>query len=128
MDRYLLLIIRSDFSTIRHMDGARRFLKFGETASSFKSMESVLPKLLQQIEETYQNRPDLIVSAWPLIVKEEWAKMTRATGFQDGVLFVDVKNSALYSQLAQYEKGRLLISLRNRFPDVEIRNLIFRIG
>ena len=54
--------------------------------------------------------------------------MTEAISFKDGVLTVKVKNSTLHSLLTQYDKPRILNSLKQKFPTAGIRNVHFRIG
>lgn len=93
-----------------------------------KLLSQLLPKVLRKIGEEYQDRPDLILAAWPQIIGEKLAPMATAVAFSEGVLTVRVKNSTLYSLLVQHEKVRLLKSLREKFPSVAIRNIIFRIG
>ncbi|MBI2743162.1 MAG: DUF721 domain-containing protein [Chlamydiales bacterium] len=98
------------------------------TKPTGKKLKDLLPVVLQQINKTYQERPDLILALWPEIIGEKLAHMTQALSFREGVLTVKVKNSALYSLLVQHEKARLLKKLCERFPSSGIRNIIFRIG
>lgn len=93
-----------------------------------KQMKDLLPKVMSKIGLVYHDRPDLILAAWPQIIGEKLASMTKAISFEKGILFVKVSNSTLYSLLSQHERGRLLKSLRERFPSVEIKNIHFRIG
>ena len=88
----------------------------------------VLPEVLFKISEGVKNRPDLVLASWPSLVGETIAPMTEALSFTDGVLKVKVKNSTLYSLLCQKERGRLLGTLKKRFPNIEIRALHFRMG
>ena len=98
------------------------------TAVTTRQMSDLLPRFLIQVGEKLQERPDLILQAWPQIVGAQLAPMTRATAFKEGVLWVDVNNSTLYSLLSQHERGRLLGSLRSRFPTTDIKNIVFRLG
>lgn len=93
-----------------------------------KQMKDLLPKVLSHIGAIYRDRPDLILAAWPLIIGEKLASMTKAICFEKGILVVKVSNSTLYSLLSQHERGRLLKNLREKFPAVEIKNIHFRIG
>jgi hypothetical protein len=93
-----------------------------------KQLQDLLPKALKQIGVLQQGRPDLIVAAWPQLIGDKLASMTRASSFHEGILHVKVANSTLYSLLAQHERGRLLKKLRERFPSVEIKNICFRMG
>ncbi len=91
-------------------------------------MRTLLPRVLGQIERLHQDRPDLIVEAWPDLIGSQLAPMTQATSFDQGILWVRVGNSTLYSVLMQHERVRLLGKLRERFPAVEIKNIVFRLG
>jgi hypothetical protein len=98
------------------------------TDPTHKSIQRLLPGLLNGITEVYKDRPDLILAAWPQVIGEKLAPMTSAVSFEEGLLVVKVKNSTLYSLLSQHERGRLLQCLRKKFPSVVIRNIIFRMG
>lgn len=88
----------------------------------------LLSSVLQQIGDRQQVRPDLILAAWPDIIGAKLAGMTRALSFNDEVLVIAVSNSTLHSLLIQHEKQRLLKALREKFPKVPIKNILFRIG
>jgi hypothetical protein len=93
-----------------------------------KQLKDLLPKALGSIGALHRDRPDLVVAAWPQVIGEKLTAMTKAISFDKGVLYVKVSNSTLYSLLSQHERGRLLKSLREKFPSVEIKNIHFRIG
>jgi hypothetical protein len=93
-----------------------------------KQLKDLLPKVLGHIGAMHRDRPDLILAAWPQIIGEKLASMTRAVSFEKNILVVKVSNSSLYSLLSQHERGRLLKSLREKFPSIEIKNIHFRIG
>ncbi len=104
-------------------------MKKGEKPESTnKQLRELLPKVLGEIGALHRDRPDLILAAWPQIIGEKLAQMTKAISFDRGVLFVKVNNSSLYSLLSQHERGRLIKCLKERFPSVEIKNIHFRIG
>ena len=88
----------------------------------------ILPYVLQKIGRVYGCRADLILAAWPEVIGDKLDSMTQAVSFEDGVLFVKVKNSTLHSLLSQNYRSRILKSLRNKFPGTEIKNIVFRIG
>lgn len=98
------------------------------TGVTTRRIGEVLPAVLAQIGGSFKDRPDLILASWPEVIGAKLAPMTTAESFKDGVLTVKVKNSTLHSLLNQYEKGKLLASLRQKFPRVNIINVIFRIG
>lgn len=99
-----------------------------ESGLTNKQMKDLLPKVLGKMGAVYRDRPDLILAAWPQLIGEKLAPMTKAVQFDQGILVVHVNNSTLYSLLSQHERKRLLKSLREKFPSVEIKNIHFRMG
>lgn len=93
-----------------------------------KALAELLPEWMANASSRFQDRPDLILLAWPEIIGEKLAPMTKAVSFVEGVLTVKVKNSSLYSLLVQHEKGRLLGLLHRKFPSVKIQNIVFHLG
>ena len=84
--------------------------------------------MLQSINKNYRQQPEMIVKGWSDVVGEKMAPMAKAVSFEEGVLFVRVSNSTLYSLLAQQERPRLLKKLREKFPSTTIQNIVFRMG
>lgn len=91
-------------------------------------VSDLLPVVLSQISETYKDRPDLILAAWPEIIGSKLAAMTQAVSFHEGILTVKVKNSTLHSLLSRHDKYRILAALRQKFSNIYIQNIVFRIG
>ncbi|PJD95653.1 MAG: hypothetical protein CK425_08095 [Parachlamydia sp.] len=88
----------------------------------------VLLSVLSQIHDKYQEHPDLVLAAWPSVIGPKLAGMTQAVSFCDGIFVVKVKNSTLHSLLNQNDKPRILRSLREKFPKVLIKTIVFRMG
>jgi len=112
---------------------AKKFLKrtpkgYDDIAPTGKELADLLPQWLSKAGAQFQERPDLILLAWPEVIGERLAPMTQAVSFMEGVLTVKVRNSSLYSLLVQQEKLKLQRRLQERFPSVQIRNIIFRLG
>lgn len=105
----------------------RHSRKYDGTQVTSRHLGDLLPQVLQRIGRIHQERPDLIMAAWPEVIGERLASMTEAVEFTEGVLTVRVKNSTLYSLLTQHDKPRILKQLRSRFPKSTIKNIIFRI-
>ena len=103
---------------------ARKF----PTAPTSKILRQIIPSVLRKISKRQEERPDLILASWPLLVGERIASMSKAASFIDGVLTIKVRNSSLLSLLAQHERKRLLRELRAKFPNATIRNIRFCIG
>lgn len=102
--------------------------QYDGTQVTSRRMTDLLPRVLAKIGEVYQQRSDLILAMWPDIIGSKLSAMTQAVSFEEGVLYIKVKNSTLLSLLSQHEKLRLLHLLRQKFPSVNIRNISFRIG
>lgn len=93
-----------------------------------RGIKEMLPVILKEIGSNYEERGDLVLASWPSIIGPQLSGMTQAVSFDEGVLFVKVKNSTLYSLLAQHDKMRILKTIREKFPKTTINNIIFRIG
>lgn len=91
-------------------------------------INDLLPHALEGIGSEYQKRGDLILAMWPEIIGPKLALMTEAVSFSEGFLYINVKNSTLYSLLSQNERPRLLKLLRQKFPQAQVQGIFFRIG
>jgi len=98
------------------------------TTPTSRNIKSLLPSVLRSIAKRHEQRPDLILAAWPSLIGERLAPMTKAVSFENGFLTIKVRNSSLLSLLAQHERSRLLKELRANFPNATIRNIRFIIG
>jgi hypothetical protein len=100
---------------------------YNGTQTTTHRVSDLLPHVLGQISEVYQDNPELILAAWPDIIGEKLASMTQAVSFSKGVLTVKVQNSTLYALLSRQEKPRILNLLKKKFPKIEIK-IQFRMG
>lgn len=96
--------------------------------SPSKTIREMLPGVLRRIEKKSGSANCSVTEAWPALIGPKMAEMARAVSFEDGVLTVIVRSSALYSLLCQHEKPRLIEMLRKQFPKTQVRNIVFRIG
>lgn len=101
---------------------------YNGTKLTTRSIAELSTDELSRIGKIYHQKGELILAAWPDIIGPAIAKMTQAISFTDGVLLVKIKNSTLHSLLSQNEKTRLVRLLREKFPQVEIKTIYFRIG
>ncbi len=101
---------------------------YDEIEPTGKEISDLLPEWIAKASFRFQDRPDLILLAWPEVIGERLAPMTTAVSFINGILTVKVKNSSLYSLLMQHEKVKLLIQMQKKFPSVKIQNIVFRLG
>lgn len=103
-------------------------MKRRTTDSPFSSLKALLPKFLSNLEVAYDNDSEVIMQAWPEIIGDKMAPMTKVHSFQNGVLTVHVVYPALLGLLRGSEKEKLLRVLRKRFPRHHIKNIEFYIG
>jgi hypothetical protein len=107
------------FRTPKNYDG---------TQTTTRSMANLLATALSHLNNRCQERPDLLLAAWPEIIGPKHASMTEALSFREGVLTVKVKNSTLHSLLSRHDKYRILAAIQQRFPKTNIQNIVFRIA
>jgi predicted nucleic acid-binding Zn ribbon protein len=113
---------------VEGMDTVGKKGRKSPTGGAFHQIHQVLPSLFNKICKSYELRADLILAAWPEIIGPQFAPMTQATSFEEGILSVKVKNSTLYSLLVHNEKERLVKLLRKQFPQTPIKTIQFRMG
>lgn len=91
-------------------------------------IRGLLPLFLEEIGRKIDDRPDLVMAAWPEVIGPHLAALTKALSFMNGVLTVKVSNSTLFSLLSQNDKPRLIQNLRDKFPGTLIKTIFFRLG
>ncbi|MCE5293138.1 MAG: DUF721 domain-containing protein [Chlamydiales bacterium] len=99
------------------------------TKLTSQKLQDLLPKMMAGVVAKYNDNPQILLEEWPQIVGVELAPMARAERFEDGVLYVKVKNSTLLSLLSNpHDKKRLIDCIRKKLSGISIRNIVFRIG
>ncbi|MCB1111890.1 MAG: DUF721 domain-containing protein [Chlamydiales bacterium] len=93
-----------------------------------RQVGDLLPSVLCEVGKRFSDRPDLVLASWPEVIGPKLAGMTQAVSFVDGELLVKVANSTLHSLLNQHDKAKILRRLKEKFPNIEIKNIRFRIG
>ncbi|MFZ4099462.1 MAG: DUF721 domain-containing protein [Chlamydiia bacterium] len=93
-----------------------------------RQIRDLLPGVLRRIGRRVHGDRELVLATWPEIIGEALASQAKATSFDQGVLTVRVSNATLYSLLAVRDHARLLRVLRERLPNVEIKQLSVRMG
>jgi hypothetical protein len=101
---------------------------YNGTQSTSHHVADLLSTALSKLNDTCQQRPDLLLAAWPDIIGPKHASMTEAVSFYEGILTVKVKNSMLHSLLSRHDKYRILTAIQQRFPKSNIQNIVFRIA
>lgn len=95
---------------------------------SSKKIGQLLPEVLKGIRKASHTERDEIFAVWPQLIGKKMATYTKPVSFKDGTLTVSVYSSTLYSLLSQHEKPRLLKALKDKYPEANIRDIVFRIG
>lgn len=106
----------------------RPFPKRKPTDLTSRQVKDLLPLFLHKMGKQFLGRQDLLIAAWPEVVGERVASMTQVQKLEDGVLYVCVKNSTLYSLLCGSEKYKIMRMLNQRFPKTRLDEIRFRIG
>lgn len=119
MERMALDARQMPSRTPRHYNGQR---------TTTHHLKYMMPSVLQKVTSTFKDRPDLIVLAWKEVIGPHFAPMTEAISFENGALNVKVKNSSIHALLSRSERPKLIAALRAKFPQVEIKTILFRIG
>lgn len=101
---------------------------YNGTAVTTHKFSDVLPFVISRISKVHEDRPDLVLAAWPHVIGPKMAQFTQPISFVNGILTVKVKNSTIHSLLTQNDKPKILNALRQKFPDVRISNVYFRLG
>lgn len=66
--------------------------------------------------------------AWPEVVGESIAVRSRVVGVEQGRIRVEVASAALKHDLATFRRPEILERLKERFPDLRLRSVSFRVG
>lgn len=64
---------------------------------------------------------------WLEVIGEK-SEETRLGGMKRGVLEIEVRGAVLLQELAQFQKKKLLIALREKLPELTITDIKFRSG
>ncbi|MGR3911933.1 MAG: DUF721 domain-containing protein [Candidatus Rhabdochlamydia sp.] len=91
-------------------------------------MPSFLRGLSVRYEDRAERKTEEVLAYWHQVMNPDWAFMTRPVSFENGIIVVQVKSSALYSILVQHEGAQILKKLQHQFPQSGIKRLKFRIG
>lgn len=66
--------------------------------------------------------------AWAEAAGVDQARLSRVLGLKRGVLEIEVGNSVLVQELANFQKSQLLAKLRDALPGEKIHDLRFKAG
>ena len=88
------------------------------------SLKEVLAK--RNIGRRMQSRE--LSQLWRDCLDEPTAKKTRVVSLRNRILLVEVSDSVLMSELASFHKAMILRKLKQARPDMEIKNVKFRLN
>ena len=98
-------------------------------APTSRSLSTLAKEYVAAIGKKMGANPKLILQLWPEIIGHHMAMMTRASKFENTLLFVMVSNSTLLSLLHRKEEKKLLIeAFQKKAPGIHISDIIFRLG
>lgn len=93
-----------------------------------RHVKELLPSFLDKVHQHVKNNSALVLASWPSIIGPQLAPMTQAVSFDEGVLVVKVKNSTLYSLLIRHDKPKLFKKMKLQFPNLKLKDIVFRIA
>lgn len=107
----------------------RNFPARDGTKLTSRKLQDLLPQVLDTLQGKYSAQPKLLLDRWDSIIGTTLAPFTKAVRFEDGRLYVKVKNSTLLSLLhSPADKKKIIEAIRNALPGIVIRDILFRIG
>ncbi|OGN59331.1 MAG: hypothetical protein A3F40_04270 [Chlamydiae bacterium RIFCSPHIGHO2_12_FULL_27_8] len=96
--------------------------------STNKVLKNILMDFSTDIEKKYLKQPQAIIDYWPKVIGEKLSSMTNVIKFENGILYVLVKSSTLYSILKGVEKKRILKLMQQKFTKNVIFDINFYVG
>jgi hypothetical protein len=100
----------------------------GQNVTSHK-LHDLLATMMHRLGPLYAFQPAVVLEMWPQIVGEKLASFTSATRYEDGFLYVKVKNSTLLSLLSNpVDKQKIQEAVKAAVPGIVLKNIVFRIG
>jgi len=91
-------------------------------------VKDILPRLLKEVLGGRGRKAERLRRAWSGVVGEAVAQRTRVVGLKHGVLSVEVASAALKHDLGLFRREEVLSGLRERLPEMVIREVSYRVG
>lgn len=101
--------------------------RYGRAGTQPKSLKSVLNKLL--VKRGYNQRQvnKTLIELWSSIEPAQWRGQCQVKGYRRGTLEIRVANSAIVQQL-EFSKQQLLLVIKQKSPELKIKNLRFSLS
>lgn len=94
-----------------------------------KHVKELLSRYLYRLEKKMAEEPHTVIEAWGKVVDPSFRGMTRAERFDEGILYVRVKNSVVMSMLCgPVQKKQLLAKMQQVSSQSGIKDILFSIG
>lgn len=105
--------------TARNYDG---------TSPTGQELSSLLGAFLSEFKVENASQKEEVFKTWSAIIGTKLAEIAIPVSWEKGVLVVKVKSSTLYSLFCTKEKGPLMQKMKKSLPNVDIKNISFRVG
>lgn len=101
--------------------------RYGRSGAQPKSLKSVLNKLL--VKRGYNQRQvnTKLIELWASIEPAQWRGQCHVKGYKRGTLEIRVENPAIAQQL-EFSKQQLLLVIKQKSPELKIKNLRFSLS
>ncbi len=93
-----------------------------------RAIKDLLPQIADNFFKGMSFKKDPIFEKWKELMGEKLSSMAIPVDFKNQILYVQVKNSSLYSILRNQQKEMLLKKLKESLPNIMIENIVFHIG
>ena len=98
-------------------------------ALTARHLQDILSLIMKRLGPLYATQPAVVLSVWPAVVGDKIACLTTAHRFQEGILYVKVKNSMMFSLLSNpVDKQKIQEAVRAAVPGIVLKNIVFKIG
>ncbi len=102
----------------------RKSWRVGEPAP----IQEVVPAVLRGLKGTMTGPVDRVRKAWGEVVGPVVASRTRVAAIENGQVRVEVASAALKHDLATFRQSDVVRGLKERLPDMGIRDVCYRVA
>lgn len=101
--------------------------RYGRAGNQPKTLKSVLNKLMVKRGYNQQQVSASLVDLWASVEPSQARGQSQVKGYKRGTLEIRVNNSALLQQL-EFSKQQLLKAIKQKSPELKIKNLRFSLS
>ncbi|MHC4817706.1 MAG: DciA family protein [Planctomycetota bacterium] len=92
------------------------------------SLRQLVPGVLRGLRGSVRGPVARVREVWPEIVGPAVAERTRVAAVEEGRIRVEVASAAVRHDLATFRRAEVLKGLRERLPELRIREVSYRLG